>query len=412
MMNKKRFALLILLLFLSANDLYAKAQVLERKMLSNPARKCIEIRSTGLFVDNDKNTFVRINNFLYVNNKWIKMDKYGRRLNGFLKDGRLYMAFEKDRSIDIYNIKKDFELTSRIKIIEAPNILWGGAKFEKIFAVPGKDNLYFLQGECNKLPTNPFELLFFFTSGGHGILYKKPFLAEVRDDKMLRYLKFRYRGKLDESFYIKEASGGENSINFLGFRQLEKPSMGPRHPRQPVILYYADYNLEKRKVIRNHTLHEDTARYDKDTDTRFDYGPLSMDNFGDDVFIAFSWRGSSGWSTKGFDIRDVKSDIYYWECGKSRFGDIEKIAEGFSPVVRADLFGNVHVVWVDSDGVFFHKMRKDAGWGGAEIILSDVDICPDVAVTGHISAEFDKDNNLNMIYPSNSNLIYVKVKLN
>ncbi len=411
-MNKKRLALLIPLLFLPANDLYAKAQVLKRKMLSNPARRCREIRSTGLFVDNNKNTFVRINNFLYVNNKWIKMDKYGRRLNGFLKDGRLYMTFEKDGNIDIYKVKKDFELTSQIKIIEGPNILWRGAKFERIFAVPGEDNSYFLQGKCPKQPTNPFEFIFNFTSGGHGILYKKPVLAEVQDDKMLRYLKFRYRGKLDESFYIKEAAGGKNSINFLGFRKLEKPAFGPnKYAPWPVILYYADYNLKKKKVARSHTIYENTARYDKDTDTRFDYGPLSMDSFGDDVFIVFSWRGSGGWSTKGFDIRDVKSDIYYWQCSNGRFGDIEKIAEGFSPVVRADLFGNVHVVWVNSDGVSFYKVRKDGRWSEAEVILSNVDICPSVVYSRHISAEFDKDNNLNMIYPSNSNLIYVKVKL-
>lgn len=408
-MNKKGFALLIFSLFLPATHLYAKARVLETKMLSNPARKCIEIRSEVLFIDNDNNAFIRINNFLYVNNNWIKMDEYGRRLNGFLRDGWFYFAFEKDGNIDIYNIKKDFELTSRIQIIEGPNILWRAATFQRILAVPGEDNSYLLQGQCGKLPTNPFQFTFCFTSGGHGITYTKPVLAQVRDDKMVRYLKFRYRGKLDESFYIKEVAGGENSISFLGFRKLEKPAMGPRHPRQPVILYYADYNLKKKKVTRNHTINEATARYDKNTDTHFDYGPLSMDSLGDDVFIAFSWRRRSQINTKGFDIKKFKSDIYYRESIRGRFGDIEKIAEGFSPIVRVDFLGNVHVVWVDSDGVFFHKMRKDAGWSRAEIILRDIDICPYI-VYGDISAEFDKDNNLNIIYPSNENIIYTKVK--
>jgi hypothetical protein len=323
------------------------------------------------------------------------------------------MAFEKDGNIDVYNIKKDFELTSRIKIIEVPNILWGSAKFERIFAVPGKDNSYFLQGWCYKFPTNPFELLFCFTSGGHGISYVKPFLAQVQDNKMLRYLKFRYRGKIDESFCITRAARGENSINFLGFRQLEKPAFGPdEYPPQPVILYYADYNFGKKKVTRTHTIYENTPRYDKNTDTYFDYGPLSMDNFGDDVFIAFSWRGRSRMNTSGFDVKNFKSDIYYWECSNGLFCDVEKIAEGFSPIIRADFSGNVHVVWNNGGGVFFQRVRKDGRWSEAEVILSDVDICPSAAVYGWgICAEFDKGNNLNIIYPSNDNLIYTKLEL-
>jgi len=412
-MNKKGFAVVVFLLFLPANDLQAKAQVLERKILSNPARRCMEIRSTGLFVDNDKNTFIRINDFLYVRNNWVEIDKYGRLLNGFLRDGRVYMAFEKDGNIDIYNIRKDFELTSRIKIIEVPNFLWRGARFERIVAVPGEDNSYLLQGECGKSPTNPFQLMFWFTSGGHGIIYRKPVLAEVRDDEMVRYLKFRYRGKLDESFYIKEASEGGNTVGFLGLRQLEKPDFGPnKYAPAPVILHYADYNLERRKVARSHAVYENTPGYDKDTDSYSDYGPLSMDSFGDDVFIVVSWRRRNRMnSSERFDIKDFESNIYYRECSKGDFGDIERIGEGFSPIVRADFLGNVHVVWVDSDGVFFHKVRKGDRWSEAETILSDVDICPYIVYEGHISAEFDRHNSLNVIYHSDDNLVYARVKL-
>jgi hypothetical protein len=56
-------------------------------------------------------------------------------------------------------------------------------------------------------------------------------------------------------------------------------------------------------------------------------------------------------------------------------------------------------------------VRKDGRWSEAEIILSDVGICPYVVYGRKISAEFDKDNNLHIIYPSNDNLIYAKVKL-
>lgn len=411
-MNKKRFAPLIFLLFLSVNDLYAKARVLERKVLTNPVLKCIEIYSTELFIDNDNSTFVRINDFLYVNNNWIKMGKYGRRLNGFLKDGQLYTVFEKDGNIDVYKVKKDFELTNRIKIIKGPNVLWREAGFERILPVPGEDNSYILQGVCYKFPTNPFELLFCFTSGGHGIMYTKPILAEVRDGKMLRYLKFRYRGKLDESFIIKEAVRGENSISFLGFRQLEEPAFGPnRYASWPVILHYADYDIKKKKVTRSRAICKNIPRYDEHIDSQFVYRGVSLDNLGDDVFVVFSWVEKKRVKEKGYDIKNINSDIYYWQCSKDRFGDVEKIGNGFLPLVRVDLSGNVHVVWVDSNGVLFHKMKKDDSWSEESVILSGVNICQDPAFGGHICAEFDKDNNLNIVYSSGDELIYTKVKL-
>jgi len=411
-MNKKGFAPLIFLLFLSVNDLYAKARVLEKKELSNPASECINISSAELFVDNDNNIFIRINNFLYVSDRWIKINEYGSFLNGFLKEGQLYMAFEKDGNIDVYKVKKDFELTSRIKIIDGPNILWRGAKFKRIFSVPGEDNSYFLQGECGKFPTNPFELLFCFTSGGHGIIYTKPILAEVKGGKMLRYLKFRYGGKLDESFIIKGAVRGKDSIDFLGFRQLEKPAFGPnRYQPWPVILHYADYDVKKKKVTGSYAICRNIPRYDEHIDSQFIYGGLSLDSLGDDVFVVFSWVEKKHVKEKGHDIKNIGSDIYYWQCSKNRFGDVEKIGNGFLPLVRADSLGNVHVIWVDGDGVLFHKMKKDNSWGEESIVLSGINICHDPAFSGHICAKFDKDNNLNIVYPSQDNLIYIKVRL-
>jgi hypothetical protein len=411
-MNKNRFLLLILLLTFSANELCAEGRVLEKRVISSPVAGCRDIYSMDLFIDNEKNTFVRVNDFLYVNNSWRKMGEYGSRLNGFLKDGRFYMAFIKDGNIGVYTVKKDFELTSRIKIIDVPNFLWRWTEFERIFPVLGEDNSYFLQGHCGKFPTNPFEFIFCCTSGGHGITYNKPVLAEVQDDKMLRYRKFRYRGRFDESFDIKETAAGENSINFLGFRHRVEPAMGPKHPPQPVILYYADYNLKKKRVTRSHTIYEDTPRFDNDIESRLDYGPLSMDSFGDNVFIAFTWFAEGRMvERKEFDIRNVKSNIYYVQLSEGRFGDIETIGEGFSPIVRADFSGNVYIIWVDSNGNFLHKARKNDGWSEAKVILSNVDIYPVASYLGYICAEFDKDNNLNIICPSNNNLIYAKIKL-
>jgi hypothetical protein len=422
-MNKKGFAAVIFLLFLSANELCAKAQVLERKELSSPAFRCIDIHSAELFADNDNNTFVRINDLLYVNNKWIKMDEYGRRLNGFLKDGRFYMAFEKDGNIDVYKVKKDFELTSRIKIIKKPNILWSGSRFERIFPVHGEGNSYFLQGQCGKFPTNPFDFLFIFISGGHGIFYTKPILAEVRDGKMLRYLKFRYGGKLDESFIIKEATGGKDSIGFLGFRKLEEPKMGPRHLPQPVILHYAGYNVKKRKVVRAQDIYENIPHVDSNDKPKHLYWHVSADNFNDELFAVFSWHGLR-FSKNADRMPDAKmenanSPIYYSQSNGKGFSGPEIIGNGILPLVRADSAGNIHVLWTNSEGTIVHKAKKGDKWGDEQPILDDVTDVEEVWEDMHwdkrrlqnMCAQFDRDNNLNIIYSSENKLIYAKLKL-
>jgi hypothetical protein len=423
-MNKKGFAAVIFLLFLSADELFAKTLVLERKELSIPVRGSTEINSAELFIDKDNNIFVQINDFLRVNNKWIKTDEYGRCLNGFLKDGQLYMAFEKDGNIDVYKVKKDFELASRIKIVKKPNILWSGSKFERIFPVHGEDNSYFLQGRCGKLPTNPFEFLFIFTSGGHGIFYTKPVLAEVRDGKMLRYLKFRYGGKLDESFIVKEATEGKDSIGFLGLRKLEEPKMGLRHLPQPVILHYAEYNVKKRKVVRTQDIYENIPHVDSNDKPKHLYWHVSADNFNDELFAVFSWHGLR-FSKNADRIPDAKmekadSPIYYSQSNGKGFSGPEIIGNGILPLVRTDSLGNVHVLWTNSEGAIVHKVKKGDKWSDEQPISDDVIDVEEVWESmrwedklrlQNMCAQFDRNNNLNIIYSSENKLIYAKVRL-
>jgi hypothetical protein len=411
---KRRFTLTLTLVFLFTNHVYAEGRILEKKTLPKLPESW---RNMELFVDRDNVVFIQVDGLLYVNNNSIKTGQYGRLLNGFLKDGHFQMAFEKDGNIDVYNVQKNFQPACRIKIIDTPNRLWGEADFEKIFAVPEKDT-YILQGECDKWPTNPFDFIFCFTSGGHGISYRKPFLAEVQGNKMLRYIKFHYGGKQDESFRIQEAVAGKEAIHFVGFRRQEEPSMGPRgYLPQPEILHYADYNLKKNKTVRTQGLFEHIDHYDKNTDTFFEYGPLSIDCRGDDVYVVFSCREEGRWQERSqpnqeFNIKDIKSNIFYWQFHNNASGSIEKVGEGFSPVVKVDYAGNVHVFWVNSDGVFFHTTRKDGKWSQTDD-LSGIDIRPEIAYWKQsFSVAFDQDNHVYLIFPSRDNLVCVKVKAN
>jgi hypothetical protein len=419
-------------MFLAMSDLYAQDHILDWKVLSNKELNCSRITSINLFIDDGNNTFVPVkvwrkystSGFLCINNNWIGLDEYGWFLNGFVKDGYFHLVFEKDEDVVIYNIRKDIKLANRIKIRDVRR---SGYKTNQNRMIPASDqnSSYYLLSRYRKLPVNPINFLGTILSGGHGIFYKKPVLVEIQDDEILQRQKIRYGGKIDESYFIKEVATGKDSIHFLGFRTPEERNSGaPKLAKnRPVILHYADYNFKKKKTTRKNSIYENIPKYDKNTDINYYYGPLSIDNVDDDIFVVFSWVEKQCWreelkKREGFNIQDFKSDIYYWQGGYGSFGDVEKIASGFLPLVRVDFLGNVHVIWLSSDGGLVHKVKKNGGWSEEKIILNNVDIYQDITsgiypdiTYRKISAEFDKDNNLNVIFPTDGKLVHAKVKL-
>jgi hypothetical protein len=418
-LNKKRLALTLFLVLLTMNTLYARDHILDRKVLSNKMFNCSRIYSINLFIDDGNNTFVLIgvqgenrygNDFLYMNNKWEVIDEQGKVLNGFIKDGYFHLAFQKDEDVVIYNIQKDMKFVSRIKShIKIGGITRKiGSYRNRVIPLSDQNSSYYFLSRYNKFSANPWELFKHVTSG-HGTYYTKPFLAEIQDDTMLKSRKIRYGGKIDESFVVKEAAKGKDSIHFLGFRGAETPETSGTPglaENKPVILHYADYDLKKKKTVRKHSIYENTSKYDKNSNTYFDYGLFSIDNLDDDVFVVFSLVEMQ----RGND--NIKSYIYYCQSNNSSFSDIEKIGNGFLPLLRADFLGNVHVVWIDSNGGLAHKVKRNDGWSEEKIILNNVDIYSGIISTRYISAEFDKENNLHVVYPSGGSLVHTVVKVN
>jgi len=404
------------------NNVNAKDQILERKVLSNPGFNFIDVHSTNLFIDDDSNTFILIEvwrtdstkDFLCINNNWIRVDKYGILLNGFLKDGHFYLAFQKDEDVVIYNIQEDIKflcrIKSRIKIGGIPRNI--GSYQDRVIPLSNQNDSYLFLGRYVKLPANPIESLRTIISGGHGIYYDKPFLAEIQNEKMLKCRKIRYGGKVDESFVIKEVATRKDLIHFLGFRGAEEPeTSGPLGfaRNTPVILHYVGYDFKKKKTTRTHSICENTPKVDKNKNVKSYYGPLSMDNLEDNVFVVFSWVQHRS-KPRPIPIKDIKSDIYYYQYSDNASGDIERIADGFMPLVRVNSLGNVHVLWVNSDGGLVYKVKKNGRWSEEKIILNNLNIYPNIT-RRYISAEFDKDNNLNVIFPSNGNLVHAIVKV-
>jgi len=356
-----------------------------------------------------------------MNNNWEVIDEQGKVLNGFIKNGHLHLAFQKDEDVVIYNIQKDIEFVSRISIAEISSKFSILGNIDRVIPVSGSNNSYHLLTQDSRSPVHPVEFLMDVLSAGHGIHYQKPFLIQVRDKKLAKPRKLRYGGKIDESFIVKEVVKGKDSIHFLGFRgpQTPKTSGTSGFPRnKPVILHYADYDFKKKKTTRKHSICTKTPeiKFDKNTDMnntdmKSYYGPLSMDNLKDDIFVVFSWVERHNYRA-GFNINNIKPDVYYWQYSDNASGDIERIGNGLAPLVRVDSSGSVHVLWVNKNISLIHKAKRNGKWGKDTVLVKDLDVDYGIIVGGRISAEFDKENNLHVVYPSGGNLVHAKVKLN
>ncbi|MCX5634491.1 MAG: hypothetical protein NTW55_01420 [Planctomycetota bacterium] len=427
---KRNFWKILLVMLLSVNSIQARPEIIDWEVFSSGKINTSDIGLVYLFIDSNDKMFVEVigreGDFLWLNNKWVKTDQYGRFLNGFVKDGRLFLAFQHqaeridERHVDIYAVDKDKDIVLE-KRVTLPNSR-GFFYIDQVVTVLGENDVFYslMLSTVNELSSNPAEALRYWMSGGHGILYAKPILTEIRDQTLLEYRKIPYGGKINESYRIKQVLTGKDTIHFLGFRTQKQFGKRP-NPSYPDVLHYAEYNVKKKKLVRSQDIYERLPYFDSNDKRRQSYWHISADNFNDDLFVVFSWHLMryviENYSTS-INMENIDSPIYYSQRNGKTFGNAEVIGNGILPLVRADSLGNVHVIWTNSDGDIVHKVKKDDKWGDEQIVLDGV-IDTDEVWGGqrqgewwlqNMSAEFDKDNNLNVVFTSKGKLVYAKIR--
>jgi hypothetical protein len=411
---KKRSWEILLVMLLLAGNLQAKPEIMSLRMLSDETFNISALDSGGLFIDNGNRMFLEVSGreeYLLLNSNWVRTDDYGRFLNGFLKDDRLYLVFnkafieEEKSQFSICSVGKGITLEERI-ITEYKDFRCNiSPHYGKVISVPGDNNAYYLFGY--KTPLNFSTII----SGGHGIHYEKPVLAEIHGQKVLKPEKVPYGGKKDESYHIKEILTGKDTIHFLGFRTQERFGAGNYcdQPPDPVVVHYAEYNTKNKKLVRSQDIYEKsllTVKKDDDV-ILYRYGDVSADSFNNSISLVFSWM-----EEHLAENRNVKSHIYYSQCDGEQFSKPEKIGEGFNQLIRIDSFGNVHVIWINYNGILVHRAKKGDMWGEQQIISLGTDMYLTKNNFGNsMCAKFDKDNNLNVVFLSNGQLVRTKIKL-
>ena len=375
---------------------------------------CIEengVPMTALIIETQGSITVPGSDLLYINSSWTDL-KYGDLLNAFVKDEHLYVVrhkFESDEII-IHRIQQSGGLVSAICIKGTLAEQFVPGAIKNVIPVQGQNNSYYLLTARWVLPAHPGEFLRTVLSAGHGIYYVKPILIEVQDGKLSKPRKLRYGGKIDESFYIKEVVSCDNLVHFLGFRHPEVH--GAREKRPAETLHHVAYDLKKKKVTQANSIYTDTPRVIEESDKWINcfYRDISMDAAGDNVFVAFSWEKS--YTTKIQKDEYHESSIFYWDYNQGKAGEVEKIADGFHPLVKADSLGNVHLLYINDKANLMHKVERKGIWQKEDVLVDRVDVKDGKLFLTSFAAAFDKDNNLHVVYPSGGNLVHAVVKVN
>jgi hypothetical protein len=377
-----------------------------------------------MFIDAAGNTFIIVRTsgfrgeyyysetFLYMNDNLIDLEPYGGIWNQFLKDGHFHFASRKDETVFIYGVEKDVELVSSINIAGSLGKRLTGEDVDRVIPVPGPSNSYCLLACRWNLPVDPVDFAKTVLSAGHGISYWKPFLVEVQEGKLAKPQRLGYGGKIDESYYVKEVVQHGYLVHLLGLRQQEVPGWGSAKKEfESRMLHHAAYDLKKKKVIEANTIFTKAPKIEKDKNSETLYGPLSVDALGNDVFVAFTWVRER-LQPRPIPRDEIESSIFYWQHSDGTASDVEKIAEGFLPLLKVDSSGTVHLLRVDKRASLVHKAKRNGKWDKDRVLVKNLDMDNGTIFKKCVSAEFDKNNNLHVVYPLGGDLVHAVVKVN
>jgi len=173
-----------------------------------------------------------------------------------------------------------------------------------------------------------------------------------------------------------------------------------------IILCHVCFNLETMKVNQCHDIFKMT--YDPGS---YDIGTQSISCKNQNVFVVFTREEYAFRGAPRGNIQEIKSDIYYFQYFNDRTSDAVKIGKGFLPQVRFDSNGEVYVFYIDYSGNLVVKKKENDCWSDNQIILSQIDLLPEITFMKCLDVKFDNENNLHIVYPSKGSLIYEKRKL-
>ena len=385
--------------------------MLERKIISKDTIQCDDISTLEVFPKKNHDAVILINTyggencFVYLTDNLKKIDKKNKYLlNGFMADDKLKLAFKNFRddrfivisdSVLIYDVEDD----SKDFIESDKNIapLY-------IFDNPQINNSYFLLSSVKQYGF--LRTLANIASGGHACGFVKPYLCKISDGRITNQKKIKYEGKSKETFLIKEAIGDSKMIHCLGLRQESHIQDGLPPHNTPIFLCYIGVDLSKMKTIQQQNIYQM-----KEDPFLQDIGIMSICNRDNKVYVTFSVHKFPYRGAPHNEIQKITSDIYFLQFNNNPENKPLQIAEGFMPLVKCDSEGRPCVFWINHNGNLLFKRKDKNKWTADKILINKIDMYPAITFRRYFAAEFDAQDVLHLVYPSNGSLIYEKIRI-
>lgn len=290
----------------------------------------------------------------------------------------------------IYSLSSDMKLSS-----QPTNAIKGNSRsYRTVIAINGHPDKFFSVGVYTESRLNPFNLLPFLWSGGHGARAEKLFGATVEKDKVAGY--YDVPGPVEENEYVSGISSmvSGSKVHTVWIKHIQ-------YVYNPEVIKYSSFDLSNKHWSEP----EELFRGDEDRHKVNLYlSPPSLACDKENVYFAWSLApgGLSDLDKKAVGSK-MELGVYFRGKTNSHLGKpVKLIDSGRQPRVIIDNCGTIYVFWIEESGLFY-KYKTGTDWSGRCLAVEDKEISE--RERGHppfmsppLSISIDRDNNLHIIY--------------
>jgi len=311
---------------------------------------------------------------------------------GMVNNGTFQVyGYEASGTMRIYSFSSDMKLSSH-----PTNTIKDNSRKAIVCLSPltGTSDKFFAVGVYTESRLNPFNLLPFLWSGGHGARAEKLFGATVEEDKVTGY--YDVPGPVEENEYVSDirSVADDNTAHTVWIKHIE-------YLFNPEVIKYSSFDLSNKRWSEP----EELFRGDEDPYKANLYlSPPSLTYDKENVYCAWSLEiGSRSDLDKKAIGSKMESGVYF--CGKTNghwSKPIKLVDSGSQPRVFVDNYGTVYIFWIEQNGLFY-RYKTGADWSDRCLAVEDKEISKrkrgfSIPSSPPISISVDQDNNLHIVY--------------
>jgi hypothetical protein len=337
---------------------------------------------------------------IFDSNQWSESSAVIPFSKGMMNNGTFQVyGYEASGGIQICTLSSNAKMS-----LQPTNKIKDDSRKAIVYLVPltGTPSKSFAVGSYTESRLNPFNLLPFLLSGGHGAKAKRMFGAIIEKDKIKAY--YDVPGPVEENEYVSniECIMDGNTAHAVWMKEIE-------YSGHPEVIKYSSFDLSDKCWSKP----EELFRGDEDPYKANLYlSPPSLTYAKENAYCVWSLKPGDP-SRMDKEESKMEPGIYFrsktngcWDKSVKLFNS------GSQPRVLVDNFGAVYVFWIEENGLFY-KYRTDADWSDKYLAVKDEEIS-DSQYRGlppfgfpPLSISVDPDNNLHILY-IHRNILAVK----